>query len=226
MAFETRTPEGEKVEASAVRTYSRVGSLAGWAAAWRVRCILGPAVRSRPATVLDIGTGPAAIPFQLRRFWPKARFVGLDVCPDMLRVASRFRKASQGALALVAADAEALPLAAGSCDAVLSFFALHHMDRAEGVLAEIGRVLRPGGTLLIIDFRRDMPRPLYRIMDGLWRAAFALSPSRDGLARSVASAWHPEEIEAMLRRQNLSRFRVTTTRTELCITTLPKRTVS
>jgi ubiquinone/menaquinone biosynthesis C-methylase UbiE len=218
MVFEHRAPEGEKVEAASIRTYSRVGSLAGLAAAWRVRCILGPARRSRPATVLDIGTGPAAIPFHLRRFWPGARLIGLDVCPDMLAVATRFRTRGRGALSLLAADSGRLPLASGSCDAVLSFFALHHMDRAEAVLAEIGRVLKPEGTLLIIDFRRDMPKPLYRILDGAWRTVFAASPSRDGLRRSIASAWRPDEIEAMLERRGLTRFQVTTTRTELCIT--------
>lgn len=224
MDFERRRPEGETVEAGSIRTYSRVGGLAGLGAAWRVRCILGPAVRSRPATVLDIGTGPSAIPFHLRRFWPGARCIGLDVCQDMLAVAKRFRTAARGALSLLAADAAALPLADGSCDAVLSFFALHHMDRAEEVLAEMDRVLAPGGTLLCIDFRRDMARPLYRIMDGCWHIAFALSPGRDGLRHSIASAWRPDEIEAMLRRRGLSRFRLITTRTELCITTLPKRT--
>lgn len=224
MAFEHRTPEGEKVESGSIRTYSRVGGLAGLGAAWRVRCILGPQVRSRSGTVLDIGTGPAAIPFHLRRFWPGAHFIGLDVCQDMLAVAKRFRTAGRDSLSLVAADAAALPLADGSCDAVLSFFALHHMDRAEDVLREIDRVLAPGGTLLCIDFRRDMARPLYRIMNGCWRAAFLCSPGRDGLRHSIASAWRPDEITAMLHRQGLSRFRVVTTRTELCITTLPKRT--
>lgn len=224
MDFKDRRPEGEKVESGSIRTYSRVGGLAGLGAAWRVRCILGPGLRSRPGTVLDIGTGPAAIPFHLRRFWSGAHFIGLDVCQDMLAVAKRFRTASRGGLSLLAADAASLPLADGSCDAVLSFFALHHMDRAEEVLCEINRVLAPGGTLLCIDFRRDMAGPLYRIMNTAWRAAFFCSPGRDGLAHSIASAWRPDEITTMLRRRGLSRFRVVTTRTELCITTLPKRT--
>lgn len=225
MAFETRTPEGEHVEASAVRTYSRVGGLAGLAAAWRVRCILGPAVRSRPAFVLDLGTGPAAIPFQLRRFWPAAHFCGLDVCPNMLRVAGRFRAKCPRTLSLVAADAGRLPLAPASCDVVLSFFALHHMDRAETVLAEIDRVLSPAGSLLIIDFRRDMPKNLFRLLDAAWRTVLAGSPSRDGLARSVASAWRPDEIQAMLERRGLGRFTVSASRTELYITSNRKRSL-
>jgi ubiquinone/menaquinone biosynthesis C-methylase UbiE len=49
------------------------------------------------------------------------------------------------------ADATALPFAAGSFDLVCSSRVLHHVARPELVLAEMNRVLRPGGTMLVVD---------------------------------------------------------------------------
>jgi SAM-dependent methyltransferase len=52
---------------------------------------------------------------------------------------------------LVEADATALPFELGSFDLVCTALALHHVPRPELVLAELNRVLRPGGTMLVVD---------------------------------------------------------------------------
>jgi ubiquinone/menaquinone biosynthesis C-methylase UbiE len=92
------------------------------------------------------------------------------------------------------------------------------MDEPEKLLKEIDRVLASDGALLIIDFRRDMPRVLFRLLDASWQLAFCLSPGRFGFRDSVRSAWLPEEIKGILDRYDLGRFRVRANQLELWIT--------
>jgi SAM-dependent methyltransferase len=68
---------------------------------------------------------------------------GLDFSPAMLEVAA----AMHPALHFAEGDAEAMPFAGGSFDAVVSNFGVHHVPRPERALAEACRVLRPGGRV-------------------------------------------------------------------------------
>jgi demethylmenaquinone methyltransferase/2-methoxy-6-polyprenyl-1,4-benzoquinol methylase len=119
---------------------------------------------------------------------------------------------------LLAGDGEALPFANNTLHVITSFFSLHHMDRPERLLKEVDRVLSSDGELLIMDFRRDMPRPLFRILDASWQFAFFFSPGRYGFRDSVQSAWRPGEIKSMLDRHDLGRFQVRSNAMELWIT--------
>ncbi|HZU15875.1 MAG TPA: methyltransferase domain-containing protein [Candidatus Dormibacteraeota bacterium] len=78
--------------------------------------------------------------------------IALDLAPAMLRTAGRHLR-SQGAVRvdLLAGDAEAMPLAASSLDLVTCRYAAHHFPRPERFLAEVARVLRPGGRLVVFD---------------------------------------------------------------------------
>ncbi|MFB6080782.1 MAG: class I SAM-dependent methyltransferase [Haloferacaceae archaeon] len=78
----------------------------------------------------------------------------LDV-PDPVVVdaaAGMCRRARARDLAAVRGDAAALPVADGAVDAVLIVDALHHLPDRRGALAEAGRVLRPGGVLVVREF--------------------------------------------------------------------------
>ena len=216
MGYEQRCPEGRTVEEGALKLFSRVFGWTGRFAAWRVRRILGPALANGMRT-LDVGTGPGLIPLYLQRFCPGAHLIGLDVSLKMLDIASYHGKKRGVPLTLLAGDGEVLPFGAETLDVVTSFFALHHMDQPERFLKEMGRVLKPDGTLLVIDFRRDMPPGLFRILDALWQVVLFCSAGRFGFRDSVRSAWRPDEIESILDRNNLSRFRVHTSRMELWI---------
>jgi ubiquinone/menaquinone biosynthesis C-methylase UbiE len=74
-----------------------------------------------------------------------ARASGLDFSPAMLTAA----RAAHPALAFEEGDAEALPAAAASIDVVVANFGIHHLPRPERALAEMLRVLRPGGRLAV-----------------------------------------------------------------------------
>jgi SAM-dependent methyltransferase len=97
---------------------------------------------------LDVGTGAGALALALA---PLVReVVGVDRVPELLAHA-RERAAAFGNVELVEADATALPFADGSFDLVATIRTLHHVPRPELVIAELARVTRQGGRVLVID---------------------------------------------------------------------------
>jgi SAM-dependent methyltransferase len=89
--------------------------------------------------VLEIGSGPGHVAEFLAR--AGASVTGVDFSPGMVKVArSRYPE-----IAFEQADAEELPFEAGSFDAVVANFVVHHLARPEKVFREVNRVLRSGG---------------------------------------------------------------------------------
>jgi ubiquinone/menaquinone biosynthesis C-methylase UbiE len=105
--------------------------------------------------VLDVGCGTGSLAVAAkRRVGASGSVRGLDASPEMIEQARR-KAAREGLdIAFDVARAEALPLADGSVDVVLSTMMLHHLPAAvrERFAAEIRRVLRPGGRVLAVDF--------------------------------------------------------------------------
>ncbi len=107
-----------------------------------------------PAMVLDLGCGTGYFCPELRRRYPVARYIGLDIASGMVDYArdrygneegnNEGRNGGSNA-AWIVADAEALPLATASVDLVFSSLALQWCYRPEHLFAELGRVLTPGG---------------------------------------------------------------------------------
>jgi len=99
-------------------------------------------------TVLDIGTGTGQYLAPLRERVPRGRIIAGDLAPGMLRdLAAR---GIPGGAHLLNADAEALPLADATCDAIIASYVLPLVPDIPRVLDEMSRVLRPGGTLLAV----------------------------------------------------------------------------
>jgi len=97
--------------------------------------------------VLDLATGTGDLALELRRAGKEV--VGADFCIDMLARARR-----KGAGGIVAADALALPFPDGHFDAVTIAFGVRNFADLSRGLSEIRRVLRAGGTLVILEFSR------------------------------------------------------------------------
>ena len=97
----------------------------------------------QPETVLDLGCGPGARLSDLSARYPVATVIGLDIAQDMLSVA-RATHANR----LVCADMQALPFANESIDLVFANQVLYWSQDLPGLLAEIHRVIRPGGCLM------------------------------------------------------------------------------
>jgi ubiquinone/menaquinone biosynthesis C-methylase UbiE len=109
----------------------------------RLRRILAPGGSER---ALDVGTGAGAIAIALAPL--VGRVVAVDLVPELLAEA---RVRSPPGVEYLEADATALPFEAASFDLVCSARILHHVGRPELVVAEMERVLIPGGTMLVVD---------------------------------------------------------------------------
>jgi demethylmenaquinone methyltransferase/2-methoxy-6-polyprenyl-1,4-benzoquinol methylase len=114
---------------------------------------------SQPRDVLDLATGSGDLALAIQHRLPEARIVAADFSPDMLEVARK-----KGVANTVVADALQLPFESASFDAVTVAFGLRNMADWDRALAEMARVLRDGGLLVILDF--SIPtgalRPAYR----------------------------------------------------------------
>lgn len=121
---------------------------------WKARLVAlaGPA---RNTEALDLACGTGDIAFDLARCG--ARVIGLDVTHRMLQLAharSPVALSGAGAVRFVTGDMMALPFPDGSFDLVTTGYGIRNVPRIEPALAEIRRVLRPGGLLLSLDFDR------------------------------------------------------------------------
>ena len=107
----------------------------------------------RPGRLVDLGCGPGRLTLALAGRLPGAEVEGLDIAADMIHRA-RHNAAEAGhpdRPRFTVGDVADLPYRAGSVDVVVSSFSAHHWPDVGAALAEIGRVLRPGGRGWIYD---------------------------------------------------------------------------
>ena len=111
-------------------------------------------IGGQPAVYLDVGAGAGSLVLAAAQRWPAARIIGLDASAGMLSVA-RSRVADVLAddgqrFTWLAADAAAMPVDDASVDVATSSFVLQLVADRPAVLAEMRRVLRPGGVLGLV----------------------------------------------------------------------------
>jgi len=116
--------------------------------------VAGEVAAAHPSgKVLEIGSGPGQLAVQLARQAPGITLTGVDISEAMVERAAR-RTAGAGLSERVrfeVGDVGALPLADEDFDAVVSTLSLHHWSDPTSGLAEIHRVLKPGGEARIYD---------------------------------------------------------------------------
>ncbi len=135
---------------------------------------------------LELGAGTGYFTLNLLQLGALERATATDISPGM--VAALNRNAERLGLTVKAqsADAEELPFAQDSFDLVFGHAVLHHVPDLGRGLAEIRRVLRPGGTVAFCgepsrygDAAARVPKLLGRVAAPLWRAAVGAS-ARNG----------------------------------------------
>ena len=104
-------------------------------------------------TVLDICTGTAGVAVSIAG-GSGARVVGVDLSAGMLRLGREnvAKTGLESKIALLLSRAEAMPFADASFDAVCFTYLLRYVDDPRATLAEIARVLKPGGSLVSLEF--------------------------------------------------------------------------
>ena len=137
---------------------------AGLHRAWKAYTVMVANVREG-FQVLDIagGTGDLALAFS-KKVGKSGRVVHTDINEAMLRV-GRDRLLDAGvALPTLVCDAEKLPFASNHFDLVSVAFGLRNMTHKDLALAEMNRVLKPGGKLLVLEFSK-VAKPLEKAYD-------------------------------------------------------------
>ncbi len=112
-------------------------------------------VRPSDRRLLDIGCGTGRFAERALLSFPRLEVVGLDLSAGMLHGAAPRHRASGKRLQLVQGDSGRLPFTDNSFDLVTCCHSFHHYPDQAGVVAEMHRVLRPSGRLLIVDGDRD-----------------------------------------------------------------------
>ena len=182
---------------------------------WRARAAkhLRPILSRPDALVLDLCCGTGDLAFSLARSG-NARIVGADFAHTMLvrakeKSAALVASASANsamALSLFEADAMRLPFAEASFDLVTTAFGFRNLSNYEAGLREIQRVLKPGGTVAILEFAE----PRNGLLGGLYRWYFCkVLPKIGGLIsgepaaysylpKSVARFFRPPELASLM----------------------------
>jgi demethylmenaquinone methyltransferase / 2-methoxy-6-polyprenyl-1,4-benzoquinol methylase len=160
-------------------TYETAGALLsfGQDVRWRARLISLVAADPQDV-VLDVATGTGLVARGLRERYGCA-VVGLDRSADMLGAAL----ARDGHIPLVRARAESLPFPDDSFDHLTFTYLMRYVDDPAATIRELGRVIRPGGRIVALDF--GVPRhPLLRM---LWRVYTRVGLPVIGLA--ISKRW-------------------------------------
>jgi ubiquinone/menaquinone biosynthesis C-methylase UbiE len=144
--------------------------------------------------ILEVGVGTG---LNLVYYGPAAHVIGIEPDRELLG-AARSRAERRGYL-LQAADAQALPFAARSFDAVVSTLVFCTIPQPLAALDEIGRVLRPGGRLLQVEHTRTghaRPDALLDWIAPTWeRIAGGCHVNRDTAALLERAGWHIQTHE-------------------------------
>ena len=177
-AESTRVRHAQALFAPLGPRYDRMGALLSFGQDPRWRRFMVSRLPRDGGHVLDVATGTGLVAEALlaRGF----RVTGLDQSPGML---ARARKRFAGRIELVEATAEELPFPDAWFDHLTFTYLLRYVDDPGATLAGLARVVRPGGTIGMVEF--GLPRGLGRPLWDLW-----VGVGLPLAGRLVSPGWH------------------------------------
>ncbi len=120
--------------------------------------------KSSPKTILDIATGTGDFAIEALALNPE-KVVGVDISEGMLEIGREKlrRRNLEKRITLQKGDSEKLSFADNSFDAVIVSFGVRNFENLEKGLADMQRVLRPGGTCVILEFSNPKSFPFKQL---------------------------------------------------------------
>jgi demethylmenaquinone methyltransferase / 2-methoxy-6-polyprenyl-1,4-benzoquinol methylase len=177
-----RTRHARELFAPLGPTYDRYARLLSFGQDPRWRSFLVSRIPPDARRVLDVASGTAAVAIELALAGPDRSVVGVDQSPEML-AAGRARIEQRGLgerIELREGRAESLPFGDAEFDALTFTYLLRYVDDVPATLRELARVVRPGGTVAMLEFGlpRGVWRPLWElyVRVGLPAAGAVVSP--------------------------------------------------
>lgn len=141
--------------------------------------------------VVDLGSGGGLDVFlAARQVGPSGRAIGIDMTGDMISLArANARKGNYDNVSFHLAEIEAMPIPSRSVDCVISNCVLNLCEDKDAALAEVFRILKPGGRLAISDIalRKELPAHVAQEMSawtGCIGGALTIEDNRDKLLRA------------------------------------------
>jgi demethylmenaquinone methyltransferase/2-methoxy-6-polyprenyl-1,4-benzoquinol methylase len=162
-------------------TYDRYSALLsfGQDPRWR-RFLVSRIAAAGTDTVLDVATGTGLVARELVRQFG-CSVVALDQSPEMLAVAAARTRGFP--VRLVEGRAEKLPFADGEFAGLTFTYLLRYVDDPAATVRELARVVRPGGTIAMLEFA--LPRGVWRLLWELWVRA-----GLPAAGRLISPGWH------------------------------------
>jgi len=160
---------------------------------WRVAAVKA-ALEKKPARILDLATGTGDIAILLKKIAPEAEVIGGDFAPPMLELARKKAERAGLDIPFVQADALKLPFPDHHFDAITIAFGFRNFADYNKALAELNRVIAPGGRLCLLDF----PPPPRSGLGVLYRIYFTrILPIIGGLISGSVRAYRylPDSVE-------------------------------
>lgn len=138
---------------------------------WRKKTLDFIINNDRVTKVLDIATGTADLAIKYCHKTSNTSVVGADISSEMLAIAAEKIKSQklESRIQLIQADSEHLVFDADSFDAVMVAFGVRNYGDLELGLREMKRVLKPGGTMLILEFSKPRVFPIKQIFQFYFR---------------------------------------------------------
>ena len=163
----SRTRHAQALFAPLGPTYDRYASLLSFGQDPRWRRYLVSRIPASALEVLDVACGTAAVSIELAHRVSTRTVTGIDQSSDML-AAGRSRVASAGLsdrIDLREGRAESLPFDEAEFDALTFTYLLRYVDDPRATMAELARVVRPGGVIAMLEFAvpRSVWRPLWEL---------------------------------------------------------------
>lgn len=137
---------------------------------WRKKAI-AYLKNTRPKMVLDVATGTADLALEAYSQLSPDKIIGLDIAAEMLEIGRQKigRKKLSDKIELMLADSENMPFADNTFDAVTVAFGVRNFEDLERGLAEMLRVLKPNGKVVILEFSKPRAFPFKQFYNFYFR---------------------------------------------------------